>query len=94
MNPFQSNNIWKRAAREKKKAENPDTAEQIQRKLRNSTALWLVGGVVIFVLLLTGLQWGVLPLNVENIVILSIIGLYTLYNGALLGNMSRKGRKK
>ena len=49
---------------------------------------------MIFVLLLTGLQWGVLPLNVENIVILSIIGLYTLYNGALLGNMSRKGRKK
>lgn len=93
MNLFQSNNIWKRAARERKKAENPDTPEQIQRKQRNSAALWLAGGAVIFVLLLAGIQAGALELNVENGAILAIIGLYTLYNAAALGKMSREKKR-
>lgn len=89
MNPFQSNNIWKRAAREGKRAEHPDTPEQTRRKQRKSTALWLTGGVVILVLFLSAIQAGALPLNLENGVILAIVGLYTLYNAVSLGRMLR-----
>lgn len=90
MNPFQSNNIWKRMAREKRKAEHPDAPEELRRKQHTSTLLWFLGGAVLLVLFLAGIQAGVLALNVENGAILAIIGLYTLYNAAALGRERRE----
>ncbi len=92
MNPFQSRNIWKRMAREKKKAEHPDTPEKIQRKEYISTLLWFAGGVVILGLFLAGIQAGALVLNIENGAILAIVGLYTLYNAAALARKRQKKR--
>lgn len=71
-------------AREKKKAEHPDTPEEIRRKEHISTLLWFVGGVVILMLFLAGIQAGVLVLSIENGAVLAIVGLYTLYNAAAL----------
>lgn len=95
MNLFQSSNIWKRMAREKRKAEHPDTPEELRQKQHTSTLLWLLGGVVLIILFLAGIQAGVLALNVENGAILAIVGLYTLYNAAALGRekRSRAGKK-
>lgn len=90
MNPFQSNNIWKRAARACRRAEHPDTPEQARRKQLTSTSLWLIGGVVVLALLLTALRSGALAPSLENIVILAIVALYTLYNAVSLGRACRK----
>lgn len=95
MNPFQSNNIWKRMAREKKKAEHPDTPEQSRRRQQRGTLLWLTGGIVMLALFSAGIYAGALPLNVENGVILAIIGLYTIYNaGSLRRAKGDKSGKK
>lgn len=89
MNPFQSNNIWKRAARKKKLSEHPETPEQTWRRQVVSTALWLTGGVAVLSLFMAALRSGALPLNVENGVVLAVVGLYTLYNAAALGRLWR-----
>lgn len=94
MHPFQSNNIWKRAARQRKRAEHPETPEQSRRKQTISTALWLTGGVVILALLLAAIRSGTLPLNAENAAILVIIGLYTLYNAVSLGRICKDTPRK
>lgn len=90
MNIFQSDNIWKRAARERKRAEHPDTPEEARRRQLTSTALWLIGGVVVLVLFLAAIRSGTLALNLENGAILAIVALYTLYNAVSLGRACRR----
>lgn len=90
MNIFQSNNIWKRAARERRRAEHPYTPEEARRKQLSSTALWLIGGVVVLALFLAAIRSGVLAPNLENGAILVIVALYTLYNAVSLGRLCRK----
>lgn len=87
MNPFQSRNIWKRAAREKREAEHPDTPERAWRKQMTSNSLWLLGGSVLTVLYLAGLRAGVLALTLETGVILAVVALYTLYCAVTVGRL-------
>ena len=47
MNPFQSDNIWKKKARQGKAQQHPLTAQQEWQKQVNSSSLWLGGGVVL-----------------------------------------------
>lgn len=90
MNIFQSSNIWKRAARERRRAEHPDTPEQAHRRQMNSTALWLIGGIVVLALFGAAIRSGTLALNLENGAIFVIVALYTLYNAVSLGRARRK----
>lgn len=89
MNPFQSRNIWKRAAREKKRAEQPKTPEQVWRGQVTSNSLWLLGGSLLTVLYLAGLRAGALALTVETGVILAVVVLYTAYCAVTLGKLWR-----
>ena len=47
MNPFQSDNIWKKKARRGKTQQHPLTPQQEWQKQVNSSSLWLGGGVVL-----------------------------------------------
>lgn len=47
MNPFQSDNIWKKKARQGKTQQHPLTPQQEWQKQVNSSSLWLGGGVVL-----------------------------------------------
>ena len=47
MNPFQSDNIWKKKARQGKAQQHPLTPRQEWQKQVNSSSLWLGGGVVL-----------------------------------------------
>ena len=47
MNPFQSDNIWKKKARQGKAQQHPLTPQQEWQKQVNSSSLWLGGGVVL-----------------------------------------------
>ena len=94
MNPFQSSNIWKRAAREKRQAEQPKTPEQIWRGELISTSLWLTGGVAVLALLAAAVRSSILLLNGENGIILAVVGLYTLYNATALGRLWKDRPRK
>lgn len=50
MNPFQSDNIWKKKARQGKARQHPLTPRQEWQKQVNSSSLWLGGGVVLLAL--------------------------------------------
>lgn len=95
MSIFQSSNIWKKAARQKKQQENPLTPEQEWRKQFTSTALWLVGGAVLVVLYAAGLQSGAIQMDLTGGVVLAVVSIYTLMNAVQLGRQwkDRPGKK-
>ena len=58
MNPFQSDNIWKKKARQGKAQQHPLTPRQEWQKQVNSSSLWLGGGVVLLALYLAAVRAG------------------------------------
>ena len=50
MNPYLSDNIWKKKARQGKAQQHPLTPRQEWQKQVNSSSLWLGGGVVLLAL--------------------------------------------
>ena len=65
MNPFQSDNIWKKKARQGKAQQHPLTPQQEWQKQVNSSSLWLGGGVVLLTInplsQALGKSWSPLP---------------------------------
>ena len=62
MNPFQSDNIWKKKARQGKAQQHPLTPQQEWQKQVNSSSLWLGGGVVLLALYLAAVRAGTVAL--------------------------------
>ena len=62
MNPFQSDNIWKKKARQGKAQQHPLTPRQEWQKQVNSSSLWLGGGVVLLALYLAAVRAGTVAL--------------------------------
>ena len=71
MNPFQSDNIWKKKARQGKAQQHPLTPQQEWQKQVNSSNLWLGGGVVLLALYLAAVRPGtpyiIFPGNVGEV---------------------------
>ena len=63
MNPFQSDNIWKKKARQGKAQQHPLTPQQEWQKQVNSSSLWLGGGVVLLALYLAAVRAGTVALG-------------------------------
>ena len=66
MNPFQSDNIWKKKARQGKAQQHPLTPRQEWQKQVNSSSLWLGGGVVLLALYLAAVRAGTVALDGER----------------------------
>ena len=65
MNPFQSDNIWKRRPGRARRKQHPlHTAAGVAKQV-NSSSLWLGGGVVLLALYLAAVRAGTVALDAE-----------------------------
>lgn len=80
MNPFQSDNIWKKKAWQGKAQQHPLTPRQEWQKQVNSSSLWLGGGVVLLALYLAAVRAGVL---------IVVVGCFCVYTAASLGRLMK-----
>lgn len=100
MNPFQSDNIWKKKARQGKAQQNPLTPQQEWQKQVNSSSLWLGGGVVLLALYLGAIRTGAVALDASAIVLIIVVGCFCVYTAASLGKLMKNkpeekaGKKK
>ena len=89
MNPFQSDNIWKKKARQGKAQQNPLTPQQEWQKQVNSSSLWLGGGVVLLALYLGAIRTGAVALDASAIVLIIVVGCFCVYTAASLGKLMK-----
>lgn len=89
MNPFQSDNIWKKKARQGKAQQNPLTPQQEWQKQVNSSSLWLGGGVVLLALYLGAVRTGAVALDASAIVLILVVGCFCIYTAASLGKLMK-----
>ena len=100
MNPFQSDNIWKKKARQGKAQQNPLTPLQEWQKQVSSSSLWLGGGVVLLALYLAAIRTGTVALDASSIVLIIVVGCFCIYTAASLGKLMKNkpeekaGKKK
>lgn len=85
MNPFQSDNIWKKQARQGKKK--PLSPEEEWQKQFNSNSLWLLGGVVLLALYLGAIRAGTIALDGSATVLVVVVSCFCIYSAATLGKM-------
>ena len=85
MNPFQSDNIWKKQARQGQKK--PLTPEEEWRKQFNSNSLWLLGGVVLLALYLGAIRAGSIALDGSSTVLVIVVSGFCIYSAATLGRL-------
>ena len=89
MNPFQSDNIWKKKARQGKAQQHPLTPQQEWRKQVNSSSLWLGGGVVLLALYLAAVRTGTVALDASAVVLIVVVGCFCVYTAASLGRLMK-----
>ena len=87
MNPFQSDNIWKKKARQGKAQQHPLTPRQEWQKQVNSSSLWLGGGVVLLALYLAAVRAGTGELDASAVVLIVVVGCFCVYTAASLGRL-------
>lgn len=83
MNPFQSDNIWKKKARQGK------AQQQEWQKQVNSSNLWLGGGVVLLALYLAAVRSGTVALDASAVVLIVVVGCFCVYTAASLGRLMK-----
>ena len=89
MNPFQSDNIWKKKARQGKAQQHPLTPQQEWQKQVSSSSLWLGGGVVLLALYLAAIRTGTMALDASAIVLIVVVGCFCIYTAASLGKLMK-----
>ena len=90
MNPFQSDNIWKKKARQGKAQQHPLTPQQEwQKQVSSSSSLWLGGGVVLLALYLAAIRTGTVALDASAIVLIVVVGCFCIYTAASLGKLMK-----
>ena len=89
MNPFQSDNIWKKKARQGKAQQHPLTARQEWQKQVNSSSLWLGGGVVLLALYLAAIRTSAVALDASAAVLIVVVGCFCIYTAASLGKLMK-----
>ena len=89
MNPFQSDNIWKKKARQGKAQQHPLTPQQEWQKQVNSSSLWLGGGVVLLALYLAAVRAGTVALDASAVVLIVVVGCFCVYTAASLGRLMK-----
>ena len=89
MNPFQSDNIWKKKARQGKAQQHPLTPRQEWQKQVNSSSLWLGGGVVLLALYLAAVRAGTVALDASAVVLIVVVGCFCVYTAASLGRLMK-----
>ena len=94
MNPFQSDNIWKKKARQGKAQQHPLTPRQEWQKQVNSSSLWLGGGVVLLALYLAAVRAGTVALDASAVVLIVVVGCFCVYTAASLGRLMKTSRGK
>lgn len=89
MGLFESDNIWKRRARQQEAALHPLTPhEQWEKELR-SNCVWLAGGVLVLALSAAAVAVGAMPLNLTTIVILFMVGAYSVMTARQIGQLRK-----
>ena len=89
MNPFQSDNIWKKKARQGKAQQHPLTPQREWQKQVNSSSLWLGGGVVLLALYLAAVRAGTVALDASAVVLIVVVGCFCVYTAASLGRLMK-----
>ena len=89
MNPFQSDNIWKKKARQGKAQQHALTPRQEWQKQVNSSSLWLGGGVVLLALYLAAVRAGTVALDASAVVLIVVVGCFCVYTAASLGRLMK-----
>ena len=87
--PFQSDNIWKKKARQGKAQQHPLTPQQEWQKQVNSSSLWLGGGVVLLALYLAAVRAGTVALDASAVVLIVVVGCFCVYTAASLGRLMK-----
>ena len=98
MNPFQSDNIWKKKARQGKAQQHPLTPQQEWQKQVNSSSpqksdpcapVRLGGGVVLLALYLAAVRAGTVALDASAVVLIVVVGCFCVYTAASLGRLMK-----
>lgn len=89
MNPFQSDNIWKKKARQGKTQQHPLTAQREWQKQVSSSSLWLGGGMILLALYLVAIRTGTVVPDASAAVLIVVVGCFCIYTAASLGKLMK-----
>lgn len=89
MGLFESDNIWKRKAREEREALHPMTPHEKWEKELRSNCLWLAGGALVVALSIVAVAMGVMTLNLTTAVVVLMVGAYCVMTARQIGQLRR-----
>lgn len=89
MRMFESDNIWKRKAREEREALHPMTPHEKWEKELRSNCLWLAGGILVVALSIVAVAMGVMTLNLTTAVVVLMVGAYCVMTARQIGQLRR-----
>lgn len=89
MNPFQSDNIWKKKARQGRRSSIRSRRSMEWQKQVSSSSLWLGGGVVLLALYLAAVRAGTVALDASAVVLIVVVGCFCVYTAASLGRLMK-----
>ena len=89
MGLFESDNIWKRKAREEREALHPMTPHEKWEKELRSNCLWLAGGALVVALSVVAVAMDVMTLNLTTAVVVLMVGAYCVMTARQIGQLRR-----
>ena len=89
MGIFQSDNVWKRKARQQQAALHPMTPHEKWEKDLRSNCLWLAGGVLVVALSAAAVAMGAMPLNLTTGVIIFMVAAYCVMTARQIGQLRK-----
>ncbi len=76
MRLFESNNIWKKRERQRRRAASPNAEWEDWKRKKDSNILWLAGAAVLILLYVIAICKGFVPLDMGTVILLAVIGCY------------------
>lgn len=89
MGIFQSDNIWKRKARQQQAVQHPMTAHEKWAQELRSNCLWLAGGILVVTLSAAAVAMGAMPLNLTTAVIVLVVAAYCVMTARQIGQLRK-----
>lgn len=89
MRMFESDNIWKRKAREEREALHPMTPHEKWEKELRSNCLWLTGGLLVVALSAVAVAVGAMALNLTTAVVVLMVGAYCVMTARQIGQLRK-----
>lgn len=89
MNLFESDNIWKRKARQERQALHPMTAHETWEKELRSNYLWLIGGILVTAMSAAAIAAGAMALSLTTGVVIFMVVAYCVMTAKQISTLKK-----